>query len=207
MMRAESFFILRRKPVEVRQTDRLVVIVMLWLYAWPHLFHHCGRVVQRHVVVFLNFPLFSHTHTNILTHTHTYSHTHTNILTHSRTHTHTQGYDISFLITNFHTEQMYKHKLVDFVIHVSQHQQPVNIVNKLPEEMKYFCPSNKAQAFLGRGREYTACSLVPRCSVRGLCESVEILSLCEKIQWVMALGRGLISRMVYTNCYTVHTCT
>ena len=27
-----------------------------------------------------------------------------------------QGYDISFLITNFHTEQMYKHKLVDFVI-------------------------------------------------------------------------------------------
>jgi actin related protein 2/3 complex, subunit 4 len=27
-----------------------------------------------------------------------------------------QGYDISFLITNFNTEQMYKHKLVDFVI-------------------------------------------------------------------------------------------
>jgi len=27
-----------------------------------------------------------------------------------------QGYDISFLITNFHTEQMYKHKLVDFVV-------------------------------------------------------------------------------------------
>jgi len=26
------------------------------------------------------------------------------------------GYDISFLITNFHTEQMYKNKLVDFVI-------------------------------------------------------------------------------------------
>uniref|UniRef100_A0AAZ3NXB6 Actin-related protein 2/3 complex subunit 4 n=1 Tax=Oncorhynchus tshawytscha TaxID=74940 RepID=A0AAZ3NXB6_ONCTS len=48
MMRAENFFILRRKPVEVR-----------------------GLV----------------------------------------------GYDISFLITNFHTEQMYKHKLVDFVIH------------------------------------------------------------------------------------------
>jgi hypothetical protein len=29
-----------------------------------------------------------------------------------------QGYDISFLITNFHTEQMIKHKLVDFVIQV-----------------------------------------------------------------------------------------
>jgi len=28
-----------------------------------------------------------------------------------------QGYDISFLITNFHTEQMLKNKLVDFVIH------------------------------------------------------------------------------------------
>ena len=27
-----------------------------------------------------------------------------------------EGYDISFLITNFHTEQMFKHKLVDFVI-------------------------------------------------------------------------------------------
>ena len=27
-----------------------------------------------------------------------------------------EGYDISFLITNFHTEQMYKHKLVDFVV-------------------------------------------------------------------------------------------
>jgi hypothetical protein len=27
-----------------------------------------------------------------------------------------EGYDISFLITNFHTESMFKHKLVDFVI-------------------------------------------------------------------------------------------
>lgn len=27
-----------------------------------------------------------------------------------------QGYDISFLITNFHTESMLKHKLVDFVL-------------------------------------------------------------------------------------------
>ena len=29
-----------------------------------------------------------------------------------------KDYDISFLITNFHTEQMLKHKLVDFVIQV-----------------------------------------------------------------------------------------
>lgn len=27
-----------------------------------------------------------------------------------------EGYDVSFLVTNFHTEQMYKHKLVDFII-------------------------------------------------------------------------------------------
>lgn len=27
-----------------------------------------------------------------------------------------QGYDISFLITNFHSETMLKHKLVDFII-------------------------------------------------------------------------------------------
>lgn len=27
-----------------------------------------------------------------------------------------EGFDISFLITNFHTEEMFKHKLVDFVI-------------------------------------------------------------------------------------------
>ena len=28
-----------------------------------------------------------------------------------------KGYDISFLITNFHVEQMHNHKLIDFVIH------------------------------------------------------------------------------------------
>ena len=31
-----------------------------------------------------------------------------------------QGYDISFLITNTHTEDFLKHKLVDFVIHFMQ---------------------------------------------------------------------------------------
>ncbi len=31
-----------------------------------------------------------------------------------------QGYDVSFLITNFHTEQLYKHKLVDFVVQVGR---------------------------------------------------------------------------------------
>ncbi len=28
-----------------------------------------------------------------------------------------QDYDISFLITNFHAETMYKHRLVDFIIY------------------------------------------------------------------------------------------
>jgi hypothetical protein len=28
----------------------------------------------------------------------------------------TQGYDISFLITNFHSDTMLKHKIVDFII-------------------------------------------------------------------------------------------
>lgn len=27
-----------------------------------------------------------------------------------------EGYDVSFLVTNFHTEAMYKHKLVDFIV-------------------------------------------------------------------------------------------
>lgn len=26
------------------------------------------------------------------------------------------GYDISFLVTNFHTDKMYKHMLVDFIV-------------------------------------------------------------------------------------------
>jgi hypothetical protein len=31
-----------------------------------------------------------------------------------------KGYDISFLITNFHTESMFKHKIVDFIIQFMQ---------------------------------------------------------------------------------------
>jgi actin related protein 2/3 complex subunit 4 len=43
------------------------------------------------------------------------------------------GFDISFLITNFHTEQMLKHKLVDFIIEVSllfPHSHPHTDTNK-----------------------------------------------------------------------------
>jgi actin related protein 2/3 complex, subunit 4 len=43
-----------------------------------------------------------------------------------------KGYDISFLITNFHTEQMLKHKLVDFIIQFMEE------VDKEISEMKLF---------------------------------------------------------------------
>ena len=43
-----------------------------------------------------------------------------------------QGYDISFLITNFHTEEMLKHKLVDFIIQFMEE------VDKEISEMKLF---------------------------------------------------------------------
>lgn len=43
-----------------------------------------------------------------------------------------QGYDISFLITNNHTEEMLKHKLVDFIIEFMEE------VDKEISEMKLF---------------------------------------------------------------------
>ena len=49
-----------------------------------------------------------------------------------------QGYDISFLITNFHTEDMLKHKLVDFII------QFMEDVDKEISEMKLFVSSTEA---------------------------------------------------------------
>lgn len=46
-----------------------------------------------------------------------------------------QGYAISFLITNFHTEEMLKHKLVDFIIEFMEE------VDKEISEMKLFVSS------------------------------------------------------------------
>ena len=43
-----------------------------------------------------------------------------------------KGYDISFLITNTHTEEMLKHKLVDFIIQFMEE------VDKEISEMKLF---------------------------------------------------------------------
>ncbi len=58
-----------------------------------------------------------------------------------------QGYDISFLITNFHTEQMFKHKLVDFIIHFMEE------IDKEISEMKLAVNSRariSAEEFLKR---------------------------------------------------------
>ncbi|ESO03545.1 hypothetical protein HELRODRAFT_173246 [Helobdella robusta] len=58
-----------------------------------------------------------------------------------------EGYDVSFLITNFHTEQMYKHKLVDFVINFMEE------IDKEISEMKLALNSRariSAEEFLKR---------------------------------------------------------
>lgn len=58
-----------------------------------------------------------------------------------------QGYDISFLITNFHTEEMLKHKLVDFIIQFMEE------VDKEISEMKLFVRlPGPSQAFIPRSR-------------------------------------------------------
>ena len=57
-----------------------------------------------------------------------------------------QGYDISFLITNTHTEEMLKHKLVDFIIQFMEE------VDKEISEMKLFVRITQS---------FTACN-VPR---------------------------------------------
>ncbi|CAI9720262.1 actin-related protein 2/3 complex subunit 4 [Octopus vulgaris] len=58
-----------------------------------------------------------------------------------------EGYDISFLITNFHTEQMFKHKLVDFIIQFMEE------IDKEISEMKLAVNSRarlSAEEFLKR---------------------------------------------------------
>jgi len=49
-----------------------------------------------------------------------------------------EGYDISFLITNFHTEEMLRHKLVDFVIHFMEE------IDKEVSDMK-LCVNSRAR--------------------------------------------------------------
>jgi actin related protein 2/3 complex, subunit 4 len=52
-----------------------------------------------------------------------------------------QGYDISFLITNTHTEEMLKHKLVDFIIQFMEE------VDKEISEMKLFVSKHFPKVF------------------------------------------------------------
>ncbi|KAH8166397.1 hypothetical protein CIB48_g1874 [Xylaria polymorpha] len=78
-----------------------------------------------------------------------------------------KGYDISFLITNFHTEEMLKHKLVDFIIQFMEE------VDKEISEMKLFVRP-----------------LLPlACSIKeGVCKDLPGITT---IHDVMALGKRL----------------
>jgi hypothetical protein len=66
-----------------------------------------------------------------------------------------QGYDISFLITNFHTEEMLKHKLVDFII------QFMEDVDKEISEMKLFL--NARARFVAESFLTPVCGLILEC--------------------------------------------
>ena len=62
-----------------------------------------------------------------------------------------EGYDISFLITNFHTDEMYRHKLIDFVVQFMEE------IDKEISEMK-LCVNSRAricaEEFLKRVSEF-----------------------------------------------------
>ena len=67
-----------------------------------------------------------------------------------------EGYDISFLITNFHTEEMLRHKLVDFVIHFMEE------IDKEISEMKLSVNSRAricAEEFLKKVEKYIFISI------------------------------------------------
>lgn len=80
-----------------------------------------------------------------------------------------QGYDISFLITNFHTEEMLKHKLVDFIIEFQEE------VDKEISEMKLFVRHrhlyHPAVNWIGPGLTYNLFSLQLNARARFVAES------------------------------------
>jgi len=80
-----------------------------------------------------------------------------------------KGYDISFLITNFHTEQMLKHKLVDFIIHFMEE------VDKEISEMKLFVSSLPSSDKLPT--MYRTNRRLPYSSMQGLVSSPKLSSL------------------------------
>ncbi len=79
-----------------------------------------------------------------------------------------QGYDISFLITNFHTEEMLKHKLVDFIIQFMEE------VDKEISEMKLFVCLPRL--FCASSRSSILTAVVERTSK--ICSRV-LLDTCE----------------------------
>jgi actin related protein 2/3 complex subunit 4 len=98
--RAESFFILRRKPIKVRDTMLSTAVAA----------EHRASVLALSPYRYLGADW-------------------------GPPRCYEQGYDISFLITNFHTEEMLKHKLVDFIIQFMEE------VDKEISEMKLFVSS------------------------------------------------------------------
>ncbi|XP_067320876.1 tubulin tyrosine ligase 3-like [Anolis sagrei] len=87
-----------------------------------------------------------------------------------------EGYDISFLITNFHTEQMYKHKLVDFVIHfmeeidkeISEMKLSVNARARIVAEEFLKNPYLFAvSCCIGSGAGAKNMQVVPKCKIGG----------------------------------------
>jgi actin related protein 2/3 complex, subunit 4 len=75
-----------------------------------------------------------------------------------------KGYDISFLITNFHTEEMLKHKLVDFIIQFMEE------VDKEISEMKLFL--NARARFVAESFLTPVCFAIMR---HGACPLANIL--------------------------------
>jgi actin related protein 2/3 complex subunit 4 len=95
-----------------------------------------------------------------------------------------KGYDISFLITNFHTEEMLKHKLVDFIIQFMEE------VDKEISEMKLFLNA--------RARFVAESFLTPVCCVVGFARRHEMLILYSSIKYasidICAYGHGCGSK-------------
>jgi actin related protein 2/3 complex subunit 4 len=89
-----------------------------------------------------------------------------------------KGYDISFLITNFHTEQMLKHKLVDFIIQFMEE------VDKEISEMKLFLNA--------RARFVAESFLTP------VCCAVIIWTMWTWTNWYSSIERKCVTESVHT---------
>jgi actin related protein 2/3 complex subunit 4 len=88
-----------------------------------------------------------------------------------------KGYDISFLITNFHTEQMLKHKLVDFIIQFMEE------VDKEISEMKLFLNA--------RARFVAESFLTPVC-----CAVIILVWTCT--DWYSSIERKYVAESLHT---------